>query len=304
MNSSAEDYVSAFLSHLKIEKRASQHTISNYARDLSVLQDYCHQHQISDWQALQPHHLQTCISLRYQQNISSRTIQRLLSATRTFYDYLIETNRCDHNPGRHVKAPRASRSLPKTLDVDQLNGLLNQPARTELEIRDLAILELFYSSGLRLSELANLDIADLELNEKTVFVRHGKGNKSRIVPVGRYAIKAIRRWLGIRSQFIKTESTQPNQALFLSQHGKRLAARSIQERIKHWCLKHGFNQLIHPHMLRHSFASHMLESSGDLRAVQELLGHSNINTTQIYTHLDFQYLSDVYDKAHPHAKKK
>ncbi|MCH9698859.1 MAG: tyrosine recombinase XerC [Gammaproteobacteria bacterium] len=304
MSPSSTQSVNDYLNHLKIEKRASSHTISNYARDLSILQDYCRQHQIPDWQSLKPHHIQACISARYQQNISSRTIQRLLSATRSFYHYLIETNRCDHNPGRHVKAPRASRPLPKTLDVDQLNGLLNQPAQTELEIRDLAILELFYSSGLRLSELASLDVADLELNEKTVFVRHGKGNKSRIVPVGRYAVKAIRRWLSIRPQFIKSQSTQPTPALFLSKQGKRLATRSIQERIKHWCLKHGFNQLIHPHMLRHSFASHMLESSGDLRAVQELLGHSNINTTQIYTHLDFQYLADVYDRAHPHAKKK
>jgi integrase/recombinase XerC len=303
MNSTAIQSVDAYLKYLQIEKRASPHTIKNYARDLSNLQQFCTEHHINDWAELRTHNVQACISHRHQQNISSRSIQRQLSAIRTFFDYLIERTQCEHNPARHVKAPRSSKPLPKTLDVDQLNGLLNQPATTALEKRDLAILELFYSSGLRLSELANLDINDLDTKEKTVLVRHGKGNKSRIVPVGRYALKALQHWYQVRPQFAPDPTLDQNSAIFLSNQGNRLSVRSIQQRIKHWCKRHGFNQLIHPHMLRHSFASHMLESSGDLRAVQELLGHSNINTTQIYTHLNFQHLSEVYDQAHPRAKK-
>lgn len=304
MNPVAKQSVDAFLNHLQIEKRASTHTITNYSRDLCYLQTYCTANKIYYWPDLRTYHIQTFVAQRHKKNISSRSIQRQLSAIRAFFDYLIANNQCESNPARHVKAPRPSKPLPKTLDVDQLNGLLNQAAKTPLEIRDLAILELFYSSGLRLSELADLDINDLDIKEKTVQVRHGKGNKSRIVPVGRYALKALQNWLAVRPQLAADSALGQTPAIFLSKLGNRLAVRSIQERIKHWCKSHGFNQMIHPHMLRHSFASHMLESSGDLRAVQELLGHSNINTTQIYTHLNFQHLAEVYDKAHPHAKKK
>ncbi len=303
MNPVARQSVDAYLQHLQTEKRASPHTISNYARDLENLLTFCTENQIKNWSNLRTHHVQTCIAERHQHNISSRSIQRQLSAIRSFFDYLIANSLCEHNPARHVKAPRPSKPLPKTLDVDQLNGLLNQAAKTPLQIRDLAILELFYSSGLRLSELADLDLNDLDVKEKTVLIRHGKGKKSRVVPVGRYALIALQNWFGIRHQFTTDPGLGENPAIFLSSQGKRLSVRSIQQRIKHWCKQHGFNQMIHPHMLRHSFATHMLESSGDLRAVQELLGHSNINTTQIYTHLDFQHLAEVYDQAHPHAKK-
>ncbi len=303
MHSIANQSLDAYLQHLHVEKRASPHTIKNYARDLLNLQQFCDTHDFQYWTELRTHNIQACIALRHQQNLSSRSIQRQLSAIRAFFDYLIERDHCDHNPARHVKAPRASKPLPKTLDVDQLSGLLNQAPKTPLEVRDLAILELFYSSGLRLSELANLNRSDLDMTEKTVLVRHGKGDKSRVLPVGRFALKALRNWYTIRPQFAPDPALEENPAIFLSNRGKRLSVRSIQQRIQHWCKQHGFNQLIHPHMLRHSFASHMLESSGDLRAVQELLGHSNINTTQIYTHLNFQHLSDVYDQAHPRAKK-
>jgi len=304
MHTELSHSIETFLKHLQIEKRASPHTINNYGRDLAGLRDFCIANNISDWTALKTYHVQQCIAERHQQNIGSRSIQRQLSAIRSFFDYLILCNHCEHNPARHIKAPRQSKPLPKTLDVDQLNGLLNQPAKTPLEIRDLAILELFYSSGLRLSELADLDINDLDRQEKTVLVRRGKGNKSRIIPVGRYALKALHNWLRVRQQYTTDASIDQNPALFLSNRGNRLSIRSIQQRIRHWCQLHGFSQMIHPHMLRHSFASHMLESSGDLRAVQELLGHSNINTTQVYTHLNFQHLAEVYDQAHPHAKKK
>ena len=304
MHSTADQSLDAYLQHLRVEKRASPHTIKNYARDLLNLQQFCDTHDFLHWSELRTHNIQACIALRHQQKLSSRSIQRQLSAIRAFYDYLIEREHCEHNPARHVKAPRSSKPLPKTLDVDQLNGLLNQVPQTPLEIRDLAILELFYSSGLRLSELANLDVGDLDVPQKTVLIRHGKGDKSRVLPVGRFALKALHDWYAIRPQFTPDPALDQNPAIFLSNQGNRLSVRSIQQRIQHWCKQHGFNQLIHPHMLRHSFASHMLESSGDLRAVQELLGHSNINTTQIYTHLNFQHLSEVYDQAHPRAKKK
>ncbi len=304
MDAMLNQFIDEFLKHLQIEKRSSPHTIKNYTNDLTKLQIYCTSNAIQHWSELRTHDIQACIAERHKQNISSRSIHRQLSAIRSFFNYLTENGICEHNPATHVKAPRAGKPLPKTLDVDQLNGLLNQPAKTPLEIRDLAILELFYSSGLRLSELADLDINDLDLKEKTVLIRHGKGNKSRVVPIGRYAQKAIQRWFSIRPKFAVDPALEQNPAIFLSNKGNRLSVRSIQQRIKHWCQLHGFNQLIHPHMLRHSFASHMLESSGDLRAVQELLGHSSINTTQIYTHLNFQHLAEVYDKAHPHAKKK
>ncbi len=304
MHTTANQSLDAYLQYLLVEKRASPHTIKNYARDLSNLQQFCDTHDFQHWAELRTHNIQACIALRHQQKLSSRSIQRQLSAVRAFFDYLIEREHCEHNPARHVKAPRSSKPLPKTLDVDQLNGLLNQAPITPLEIRDLAILELFYSSGLRLSELANLDFSDLDMTEKTVLVRHGKGDKSRVLPVGRFALKALHKWYAIRPQFAPDPALEQNPAIFLSNQGNRLSVRSIQQRIQHWCKQKGFNQLIHPHMLRHSFASHMLESSGDLRAVQELLGHSNINTTQIYTHLNFQHLSEVYDQAHPRAKKK
>jgi integrase/recombinase XerC len=234
-----------------------------------------------------------------RQQISARSSQRELSALRSFFNYLISEHQFRYNPAQTVQAPKAKQPLPKTLDVDQVQQLVEIKADSPLAIRDKAILELFYSCGLRLSELVNLNLDKLQLSEALVEVK-GKGDKTRLIPIGRKAVEALNSWLHIRSQFMKEHTD----AVFLSERGTRLSQRSVQQRLRHWAQVQGMASHVHPHMLRHSFASHILESSGDLRAVQELLGHSDINTTQIYTHLDFQHLAKVYDKAHPRANKK
>ena len=211
----------------------------------------------------------------------------------------MQSEQVANNPAQQVKAPKQARKLPKTLDVEQMNGLLDAGTNSILEIRDVAMFELFYSSGLRLGELSALNINDLDLDDKQLKVVKGKGGKSRLLPVGKYAVAALQAWLNVKPPSIET-NTDP---LFISTKGKRLGHRSIQLRLKQWCLKKGITEPVHPHMLRHSFASHLLEASQDLRSVQELLGHENISTTQIYTHLDFQHLAEVYDQAHPRAKK-
>ena len=297
MQSDAKQQIQAFLQFLKAEKRASPHTVSSYQRDLTKFQEFCQEIKIEHWSAIQPADIRQYIAWRHRKGISSSTLQRELSAIRSFYRYMMAQGQLNNNPAKKIQAPKQARHLPKTLDVDQVTGLLEAHPDSILEIRDLAMFELFYSSGLRLSELADLNIADIDLNDRLLRVRSGKGGKSRELPIGRKATNAIEDWLAQRA-----ESTDP--ALFTSQQGKRLSQRSIQLRLNKWCQKHGISLHVHPHMLRHSFASHLLESSQDIRAVQELLGHSNISTTQIYTHLDFQHLSKIYDQAHPRAHKK
>lgn len=299
MHAEANRQMRDFLNGLRFERRASPHTIKGYTRDLDQLTRFCNANGIEQWHQLQSFHVQSYIAGRHRAGLGSRSLQRELSAIRSFYDYLLKTLQCADNPARTVRAPKSARHLPKTLDVDQVSGLLETDVDGYLEIRDLAMWELFYSSGLRLSELVNLNLADIDLKEGMVAVKHGKGRKSRMLPVGRRATEAVNRWLGVR----QPASGQHEMALFVSQRGNRMALRTVQSRLDRWCTKHQLSAHVHPHMLRHSFASHLLESSGDLRAVQELLGHSNISTTQIYTHLDFQHLADVYDKAHPRAKK-
>ena len=222
-----------------------------------------------------------------------------MSGCRSFYRWLIREQHVSANPFDLLKAPRHPRKLPDTLDIDAVQQLVDLKCDEPLTVRDRAILELFYSSGLRLSELVSLDVGDIDLSAGEARVT-GKGNKTRIVPVGRYARTAIQQWLAIRTQM----AAEAELAMFVSSRGGRLASRSVEKRLKDWAIRQGVNRNVHPHMLRHSFASHMLESSGDLRAVQELLGHQNISTTQIYTHLDFQHLAKVFDKAHPRAKRK
>ncbi len=300
MHSTASVQLDRFFDQLQYEKRASKHTLSNYRRDLANLIEFCEKQKISDFTALQSRHIQAHIAARHRLGLSSSSLQRELSAMRSFFQFLIKTRQTKSNPAKTVRAPKASRRLPKTLDVDQITGLVSATPESPLEIRDLAIMELFYSSGLRLSELVSLDIEDLDMVERLVVIRKGKGGKSRILPVGTYAIKAIKAWLIARAEIAPRDSSR---ALFLSQRGNRISGRSVQARLERWREKNALPERIHPHMLRHSFASHLLESSGDLRAVQELLGHSNISTTQIYTHLDFQHLARVYDEAHPRAKK-
>lgn len=300
MSPAAEEMLAGFLNQLKFEKRASAHTVKSYQRDIGRLSNYCNEKLILSWIDLKQHDIRAHIAARHRKGMSSKSLQRELSAIRSFYTFLLKNNLSEINPAQHIKAPKQARKLPKTLDVDQVNGLLEAGTSSALEIRDLAMFELFYSSGLRLSELSSLDTADLDLADRSLLVRSGKGGKSRLLPIGSKAVKAIDNWLQERPKNV----TVPDAALFVTTKGRRLGRRSIELRLAQWCKKKGLQEHIHPHMLRHSFASHLLESSQDLRAVQELLGHSNISTTQIYTHLDFQHLAETYDKAHPRAKKK
>lgn len=286
-----------YLENLETTKRSSQHTVVNYRRDLQRLINYCQNNQLAAWQQLTSQDIRRFIAFRHRNGVGSKTLQRELSCIRSFFDYLVKQQHLPHNPAQSVRAPKQARQLPKTLNVDQISGLLDHPAQSDLERRDLAMFELFYSSGLRLSELSALDIHDLDLSEGSVRVRFGKGGKQRLLPVGAKAIRSLENWLAVRPDYT-------HQALFTSIRGTRLGQRSIQTRLAHWCRKIGMPEHVHPHMLRHSFASHLLESSQDIRAVQELLGHSNISTTQIYTHLDFQHLANVYDQTHPRAHKK
>ena len=288
-----------FFTQLDLEKRVSIHTLTNYQRDLRKLTDFCTKQQFENWSELQTNDIRQHVANRYRQGLSSASLQRELSAMRTFYDYLLKNNFTTLNPAKYVKAPKAIRKLPKTLDVDQMSGLLEAGVDSVLEVRDVAMFELFYSSGLRLSELVDLNLQDLDLSDKSLRVQSGKGGKARVLPIGHKAILAIQKWLQHR-----VARNEREKAVFLSQKGDRLCQRSVQLRLEKWCIKKGIPQHVHPHALRHSFASHLLQSSQDLRAVQELLGHENINTTQIYTHLDFQHLADVYDNAHPRAKKR
>ncbi|MDO9048484.1 MAG: tyrosine recombinase XerC [Methylobacter sp.] len=300
MDSDAELLLADFFKQLTVEVRASEHTVKSYQRDIKHLSRYCTDKAITHWADLKHTDIRSHIASRHRKGLSSKSLQRELSAIRSFYNYLLKKGQADINPAQHIQAPKQARKLPKTLDVDQLSGLLEAGASSLLEIRDLAMFELFYSSGLRLSELAALDLTDLDLPDSTLTVRIGKGGKSRVLPVGSKAVAAIENWLQQRA--VKIPASEP--ALFVSTRARRLGQRNIELRLNQWCKKKGIAEHIHPHMLRHSFASHLLESSQDLRAVQELLGHSNISTTQIYTHLDFQHLAEIYDKAHPRAKKK
>ena len=293
-----QDDLDAFYRYLRNERQLSPRTLEAYRHDLEGLRDFLVERKIDRWQALDSPQLRLFVAQRHQAGLSGRSLQRLLSAVRSLYSYLIRERLCKHNPAVDLRAPKSPRKLPKALDADLTSQLLNDNSDDDwLAVRDHAMLELFYSSGLRLSELASLDVLALDSAQGEVRVL-GKGNKTRLVPVGRMALEALERWLPVRMLV-----AGDNPALFVGKQGRRLSARAIQLRVRAWGVQH-IGQNLHPHMLRHSFASHMLESSGDLRAVQELLGHADISTTQIYTHLDFQHLAQVYDQAHPRAKRK
>ena len=239
------------------------------------------------------------VAWRHRNGIGGRSLQRNLSAVRAFYRYLIKLNHVEHNPTVGIITPKSPRKLPKVLDVDQTVQLVEIQDTDPLAVRDKAMLELIYSSGLRLSELTGLNLGDIDFADQLITVI-GKGNKTRTLPIGKYAHAALQIWLTQRKLFVQDEET----ALFVSQRGRRISQRSVQQRLKEWAIKQGLPNHVHPHMLRHSFASHILESSGDLRAIQELLGHADISTTQVYTHLDFQHLAQIYDKTHPRAHRK
>lgn len=287
-----------YLEHLRVERRLSRHTESGYRQDLQRLRRYCEKADVLDWTHMNAHGARRFAGDLRSQGLSPRSIQRALSAARGFYRYLMKYRHARINPFSGIAAPKAEKKLPKALSVDQVNLLVAVKAQDPIAIRDRAMMELFYSSGLRLSELVELDIVRLDLRQGSVRVI-GKGNKEREIPVGRLAVTAIKAWLPCRADMAAQEET----ALFVSNRGRRISTRAVQLRIQHWANKQGLDTGVHPHMLRHSFATHVLESSGELRAVQELLGHANISTTQVYTHLDFQHLAKVYDKAHPRAKK-
>ena len=292
----AESEVASFIDYLKVVKNFSEHTTKNYKRDLDKFIRFLSDNSTS-LEKCDEQDIRLFVNQERRKGLSPRSIQRVLSSCRSFFNYLVEHKGFEKNHAQNISSPKSSKSLPKALDADLVQKLLNFKPKTELETRDKAIAELFYSSGLRLSELQGIDIGDISIKERSCRVV-GKGNKTRDLPIGRQAVKSLRDWILIREKY----STESDLAIFINKQGKRLSNRSIQARLKKLSTERGL-PAVHPHMLRHSFASHILESSGDLRAVQEMLGHADIGTTEIYTKLDFQHLSKVYDKAHPRAKK-
>lgn len=287
-----------FIRHLASEKRHSPRTCDSYQRDLLRLANWLGSSGFVAWQRVTNHDLRRYVATLSREGLSGRSIARHLSATRRFYQFLLREKLASDNPALDIRAPKSGRRLPRVADVDQLNHLLDGQPDAPLEVRDLCMFELMYSSGLRLAELASLDLDTVDLRSGEVRVM-GKGGKERLLPVGRKAVAAIHAWLSYRGAL----ANDGESALFVSQRGERLSHRSIQARLSRWGISRGADQKLHPHLLRHSFASHMLESSGDLRAVQELLGHADIATTQVYTHLDFQHLARVYDQSHPRARR-
>ncbi|MDH4260376.1 MAG: tyrosine recombinase XerC [Gammaproteobacteria bacterium] len=299
MQAGASAWIERYLAHLRTERRLSPNTESSYRRDLGALTAFCDVERLADWTRLDNFHIRTFAAREHRDGLGPRSVQRRLSALRGFFNYLIRERVIEANPAADIRAPKAPRRLPKTLDVDQVASLLERKVTDPLSRRDLAMLELLYSSGLRLAELAGLDVTDLDLADRTVRVL-GKGSKTRILPVGRQAIVQLRSWLSERTSIAKPGV----KAMFVGQGGRRLGARAIQLRIRRWAAGSELGVPVHPHLLRHSFATHLLESSRDLRGVQELLGHADISTTQVYTHLDFAHLARVYDESHPRARRR
>ena len=290
-----------YIQMLRREKYYSPHTCSNYRRDLQRFGAFLERRNITAWDAVDYNQVAGYAAERHRGGCKSRTIQRELSSIRGFYQYLIGQGLAQQNPAREVRAPRADRPLPKTCDAETIDRMLRPGDDDDgLQVRDAAIFELIYSSGLRLAELVGIDVDDLDLGQRHLVVT-GKGDKTRHLPVGGKAVEAVRRWLKYRGDYCR-DPGEP--ALFVSRQGRRISPRSVQSRLDLLIRRKAMDQRISPHVLRHSFATHLLESSSDLRAVQELLGHVNIATTQIYTHLDFQHLAQAYDKAHPRAKRK
>ena len=292
-----QDTLHGFLAHLRNERRYSPLTAENYARDIRRLFELSGPTPLDE---LKSHHIRRFVAQLHGQGLGGKSLARMLSAWRSFYTYLMRDHQCKGNPCAGLRAPKSARNLPHALSPDEAVRMVELPtADGLLAVRDKAMFELFYSSGLRLAELVGLDAAALDFNEAAVRVT-GKGSKTRIVPLGSHAIAALQTWLAARNQLAKADEV----ALFVNRNGRRISPRAVQLRMKEWGVKQGITSNVHPHLLRHSFATHVLQSSGDLRAVQEMLGHASISTTQVYTHLDFQYLSKIYDAAHPRAKKK
>jgi len=293
------DWIDKFIHHLEFERRLSPQTCKNYRHDLESLFAFREKSGVDSWDKMDSEHFRAFSASCYRKGLSARSIQRRLSACRTFFRFLIREKHVDVHPVTDVSAPKGKKRLPENLDADRMARLLEIPGKGPLVDRDRAILELLYSSGLRLSELTGLNCGDVDMIDATVRVT-GKGNRDRIIPVGRKALQALTQWDQSRVQL----ATSGEKALFVSNRGTRISPRSVQARVSHWARKQGIDTHVYPHLFRHSFATHLLESSHDLRGVQELLGHANISTTQVYTHLDFQHLAQIYDQTHPRARKK
>jgi len=299
----AENLLPEYLEFLNFERGLSPLTRENYARDIAQLVKLADKLELN---SLKNIHIRRFIATLHSKGLGGKSIARMLSSWRGFFDFLIQRHKFEHNPVIGLRAPKSPKTLPQALSIEQVVKLVDISDDAVLSVRDHAILELFYSSGLRLSEVVNLNIDALDFTDGTVIVT-GKGNKTRIVPMGAHAMQAIQTWLKNRADILMNKASlidkSSEKAVFIGLQGRRVSARNLQYRIKEWSIKQGINSSVHPHMLRHSFATHVLQSSGDLRAVQEMLGHANISTTQVYTHLDFQHLTKTYDAAHPRAKK-
>lgn len=290
--------LTGYLAYLQHERNYSPHTSDNYARDIRRLFELAGNTPLSE---LKSHHIRRYIAQLHGSGLSGRSLARVLSSWRGFYNYLMRDHGCPGNPCVGLRAPKSPKALPHALSPDEAVKLVEMDVDSPLDARDKAMFELLYSSGLRLAELVSLDLSGmldtLQSNEVRVT---GKGSKTRVVPVGQPAVDALKTWMQVRDQVAKPDE----KALFVGTRGARISPRTVELQLDKWARKQGLNSKVHPHMLRHSFATHVLQSSGDLRAVQEMLGHASISTTQVYTHLDFQYLAKIYDGAHPRAKKK
>ena len=299
MSPEAAQWLERFERFMATERRLSVHTVTAYRRDLRALQDWCGRNGVDQWDGLDHQHVRRFAAQSHARGLQGRSIQRRLAALRTFFGFLLREGALKRNPALEVPSPKASRRLPQTLDVDQMARLLALEPGDALAARDLALMELLYSSGLRLAELTSLRLKDLDLASASVRVL-GKGRKERLCPVGSKAIAALRVWLAQRGALVRSGVD----SVFIGRHGGPLGTRAVQLRVAARARAQGLAQPVHPHLFRHSFATHLLESSRDLRGVQELLGHANISTTQVYTHLDFQHLARTYDEAHPRAKRR
>lgn len=289
-----QKWLDAFLDYLKYERNLSPKSQENYLRQLDKISQVL---TIQDWSELTTAHVKQVLNNARRQGLSPRSISLRLSALRAFCQYLISQGLLDQNPAKSVQAPKQGKPLPKQLNVDQVHQLLEIEDDSMLAVRDRAMMELTYGCGLRLAEITGLNLSDILADGQLRVL--GKGNKERQLPMGKLARSWLNKWLKVRQALALPDE----QAVFLSKQKRRISPRQVQKRMALWAQKQHLDQHLNPHKLRHSYATHMLESSGDLRAVQELLGHANLSTTQVYTHLDFQHLAQVYDQAHPRAKK-
>lgn len=293
-----QSLVDSFLCHLRVERQLSPQTVASYARQLTVIMNFAEALSLLDWGQVETTHVRSWVAKSAHLGLSAASLALRFSALRCFFDWQVSQGKRLTNPAKHVKTPSVPRHLPRNMDVDETQKLLNFEAADPLDVRDRAMMELMYGAGLRLSELVGVDFPHLDLEKGEVRVI-GKGNKERRLPIGRTAVIWLRHWLKLREAFPVADL-----AIFLSREGKRISPRQVQKRFALLGRKQGVSSHIHPHKLRHAFATHILESSQDLRAVQELLGHASLATTQIYTHLDFQHLASVYDITHPRARRK